>query len=84
VRARTTVILVTALVLGSVSSLVGASAAVSAFVIAMPFGADLASLSASELTVPIAGAGCSTALIATMFLVSEWMGHRLGHRARRR
>lgn len=83
-RARTMVILVTALLLGSVGSLVGASAAVTAFVLAMPFGADLASLSASELTVPIAVAGCSTAVIATMFLVSEWMGHRLGLRARRR
>ncbi|SOC87314.1 hypothetical protein SAMN05660766_0983 [Curtobacterium sp. 314Chir4.1] len=83
-RARTTVVLVTALLLGSVGSLVGASAAVSAFLLAVPFGADLSLVAVSELTVPIAVAGCSTAVIATIFLVSEWMGHRLGHRARRR
>ncbi|WP_144714235.1 hypothetical protein [Curtobacterium pusillum] len=84
VRARTTVILITAPLLGSIGSLVGASAAPSAFVLAMPFGVDLAAPSAAELAVPIAVAGCSTAVIATMSLVSEWMGHRLGHRARRR
>lgn len=82
--ARTTVVLVTALVLGSVGSLVGAVAAMSAFLLAVPFGADLSSVSVSELAVPIAVAGSSIAMTAAVFLVSEWMGYRLRLRTRRR
>ncbi|WP_439691112.1 hypothetical protein ACRQ4B_09085 [Curtobacterium sp. SP.BCo] len=80
--ARTTVVLVTTLVLGSIGSLVGAVAAMSASLLAVPFGADLSSVSVSELAVPIAIAGCSTAMTAAVFPVSEWMGRRLRPRAR--
>jgi len=82
--ARTTVVLVTALLLGSVGSLVGAVAALSAFLLSTPFGGDLSSMHLSELAVPITVAGCTTAVTAVVFLVSEWTGHRLGVRTRRR